>query len=186
MSQFQLYRQPAKIDSFNPRAEKHGESNVPAGDIKITVVGHSSMLDAFSKQLRPLLYRKPDLMGEQQPLLEGDELTALAMPNLKPLKLDEDYPGYKLEISAGLDFSKPISLIDVCLSDFTFAPENGGAVKLSFRASCHPDEETAGALCQLIQETPYISLVPPAPPQVAQMSSGGEGDTLDQQDRDAA
>lgn len=183
--QFQLSRQPAKIDSFNPRAEKHGDENVPAGDIKITVTGHSSMLDAFDPKLRPLLYRKPDLSGEQQALLEGDDLTALALPNLKPLQLDEDFPGYTLEISAGLDFSQPLVLSDVKLSNFKFAPENGGSLKVSLSAACHPDEEQAGVLCSLIQETPYISLQPPVAAAVAQMDLGGDGDTLDQQEGEA-
>lgn len=185
MSQFQLCRQVAKIDSFNPRAEKHGDENVPAGDIKFTTTGHSSMLDAFNRGLRPLLYRKADLVGEQQALLEGDDLTALAMPNLKPLRLDEDYPGYRLEISEGLEFSRPIVMDDVELSGFVFEPAEGGSVKISFRAACHPDEEISGALCQLIQESPYITLVPPAAVSAPQLPLGGDGDTLDQQDADA-
>lgn len=182
MSQLQLEKQACKIDSFNPRAERHGENKVPAGDLKITVSGHSSLMEQFVPGLRKILFRKPDLVGEQQSLIEGDDLTQVAHPNMKPIVLDEDWPGYRLELDGGLEFSQPLVLTEVTLSTFKLEAINGGAVKLSFSASSHPDEEQSGALCQLIQQERYIRLVPPAPAAQQQLPTGGDGDTLDAQD----
>ena len=159
--QFALTKHVAKIDSFNPRAEKHGDENVPAGDIKFSLKGHSSLLDLFDGSYRPFLFRKADLAGEQQPLLEGDTLTALAKPNLRPLSLDEDFPGYTLEISVGLELSKPLRLTDVELSGWKFEAIEGGSVGITFSATVHGDADDFGAICQQIQNTVEISLEPP-------------------------
>lgn len=157
----QLTNVQAKLASFNPRAEKHGDENVPAGDLKFELRTHSSVLDAFDKSFRPFLFRKPDLEGEQQPLLEGDTLTALAKPNLKPLTIDEKFTGYTLRISRGLEASDGLHLVDVEVSNFKIEPISGGSVSLTFSATVHPDADEAGELCSLIQEIVDITLEPP-------------------------
>lgn len=99
---FSLENQQAKIASFNPRAEKHGEENVPSGDLKLEVTCANAMLDHFDKGLRKMLYRKP-ASGEQTdlPLSDTDGLTQRKFPHLSPLKWDEDFPGYTLSIDSG-------------------------------------------------------------------------------------
>ena len=42
-----------------------------------------------------------------------------------------------------------------------FEAMDGGSVAITFRASLHPDGRTSGKLCQLVQETVEITLVPP-------------------------
>lgn len=159
---FQLQKHICKVDNFNPRAEKHGDSNVSAGDIRITTRAHSSVLDHFGPSYRPFLFRKPDVPGDQQPLIEGDTMTALDKPNLKPMQLDEDFPGYVLEIGTGLGIKKPMRLEEVELSNFKIEAMEGGSVTLSFTATCHPDKDQAGALCASIQNTYEVTLIPPA------------------------
>lgn len=110
---FSLTKHQTKIASFNPRAEKHGEENVTAGDIKVEATVHSSTLDLFDKKLRPMFFRKAEI-GEVE------------------------------------------------LSKFKFEPAEGGAVKVTFSASFHPDSALAGALCALIQDTVELTLTPPA------------------------
>lgn len=183
---FALQQQPSKIDSFTPRAEFEGDETVPAGSIKVSVSGHSSLLDNFFPGLRSILFRKPALQGEQPALFEGDELTQIAFPKLKPIKLDEKFPGYRAEIGEGLEASKPLVLTDCTLSNFSFDTISGGAIGISFSIACHPNTDQAGELCQLIQQEPYITLVPPtvvaqdSPQQ--QLDVGGDGDTLEQQE----
>jgi hypothetical protein len=161
---FNLTNQSVKILDFNPRMEKHGDENVLAGDLKVEASVHSSQLDHFDPQLRKFLYRKP-APGEQVELPLGgshDNLTALRVPKLAPFKWAEDFPGYKLEIESGLAIDEVLKLSDVELSNFTFEALDGGSVKLTFRASFHQDGRTSGKLCQLIQETVTISLMPPS------------------------
>jgi len=159
--QFALQNHQAKIASFNPRAEKHGDENVPAGDIKFEVKAHSSVLDLFDPSYRTFLFRKADLAGEQQPLLEGDKLTALAKPKLKPLSLEEDFPGYTLTIGSGLEAIEPLVLSDVELSSFKFEPIEGGSVGITFSATVHGDADDFGEICQQIQNLVDITLEPP-------------------------
>jgi len=158
---FNLTKHQAKIASFNPRAEKHGEENVTAGDIKLEATVHSSTLDLFDKKLRPMFFRKAEI-GEQQSLIEGDDLIGLRLPQVKSLNWDEDFPGYTIEIGSGLDIGKPLVIHEVELSKFKFEPAEGGAVKVTFSASFHPDAALAGALCALIQDTVELTLTPPS------------------------
>ncbi|MGO1069286.1 hypothetical protein [Lysobacter sp. CA199] len=159
---FSLEDMPAKVSSFNPRAEKHGDDNVPAGDIKFEVNAHSSILDHFHKGLRKFLFCKPRV-GDQPglPFKDNDDLTALNIPSLKPLRLDEDFTGYELQVTTGLETSERITLKGVKLSNFAFEAINGGAVKMSFSASAHPDDKQAGRLYLLIQNEVDITLIPP-------------------------
>lgn len=159
---FSLETHQAKIASYNPRAEKHGDENVPSGDLKIEVTCANSVLDHFDKSLRKMLYRKP-ASGEQTdlPLSNHDGLTQRKFPHLSPLKLDEDFPGYALSIDSGLGIKDALELADVELSNFVFEALDGGSVAITFRASFHPEPEESGALCSMIQETVEITLTPP-------------------------
>jgi hypothetical protein len=159
--QLTLTKHQAKLANYNPHVEKHGEDSVPAASLKIEITGHSSLLDAFDPSYRAFLFRKPDLVGEQQPLLKGDELTALAKPNLKPLRLDEEFPGYTLRISIGLEASEDIVLADAKLSNFVLEAINGGSVTITLTASTHPDEDQAGQLYTLQQQDIELTLEPP-------------------------
>lgn len=161
---FQLTEQKTKITSFTPRMEKHGDENVLAGTLKLETNVHSSVLDLFDKGFRKLLYRKP-APGEQTELpLDGhsDGLTARKLPHLAPLKWDEDFPGYKVEIQSGLALDEVLKLSDVEISDFVFEALDGGSCKVRFTASFQQDGRTSGKLCQLIQDEVELSLIPPA------------------------
>lgn len=61
---FELNDATAKVVNFNPRAERHGDENKLAGDLKLVVAVSSSVLDYFQKGLRQALYRKA-AQGEQ-------------------------------------------------------------------------------------------------------------------------
>src|SRR5687768_4780447 len=159
--QLNLQQHPAKLAVFTPHVEKHGDENKPAASLKVQVTGHSSLLDAFGKSYRPFLFREPAL-GEQTSLPLGDDkLTALAKPNLKPLVLDEEFPGYTLRIGVGLEASDDIVLADAKLSKFHIEAINGGSVTITFTASTHPDEEQAGQLYTLQQQEVELTLEPP-------------------------
>ena len=158
---FELKAHPCKIDNYNPRAEKHGDENVPAGTITLSTRVHSSVLDTFDPSYRRFLFRKAEAGGDQQPLLPGDDLTALAKPMLRPLQLDEDFPGYTIELSSGLGIAEPLRLTDAELSGFRFEAHSGGSVALKFSVSVHPDADEAGVLCNGIQNTVDVTLIPP-------------------------
>lgn len=160
---FQLAEEQAKITSFNPRAEKHGEENVPAGDIRVQVACPNTVLDHFGKGLRPTLYRKA-AAGESYTTDVRDvpeNLTQRTMPQLKPLRFEGDWPGYSATIVPGMGLTDPIELDDIKVSNFQLEPMDGGTVVVAFSMSCHPDEEQSGRLCSLIQNSVTLTLVPP-------------------------
>lgn len=158
---FELQRATAKIAAFNPRAEKHGEGNVTAVDIKLEVLAPNSALFAFDKDLCVALYR-PARPGDQQSLLGGGgALVAVRFPRLGQLSWDEEFPGYEIELERGLGLSYPLHIVDVTLKKFRFEAIEGGVVKITFNAVFHPDAEEAGAICKLIQEDVELTLIPP-------------------------
>ncbi|GAB3054328.1 hypothetical protein [Stenotrophomonas tumulicola] len=158
---FELNDAAAKVANFNPRAEKHGEENKLAGDLKCVAVVNSGVLDFFNKELRKALYRKAT-PGEQQDLIEGtDGLTAVKFPRLGSLSWAEEYPGYELIIGSGLGLSEPIAITDVTLKRFKFEPLEGGSLQVTFSAVFHPTSEEAGLLCALIQNEVSLTLVSP-------------------------
>ena len=160
--QFHLSKANAKITSLNPRAEKHGDDNVPACDVGFELNAHSSVLDYFDTSYRPFLFRDADQAGDQQTVLPGENLTALAKPKLKPLHLDEDFPGYTLRIGNGLDaVGKDMVLSGANLSSFKFKAIDGGSVEIRFSVACHPNADECGALYERIQEVVELTLEPP-------------------------
>lgn len=171
-----LNKATAKLSSFNPRAEKHGDENVPAGDLKFEVKVHSTVLDNFDHSYRPFLFRAADASGDQPGLLKGDDLTELSKPKLRALVLEEEFPGYTLRIGSGLDSIEPLVLTDAKLSNFTIKAINGGSVSLSFSAAVHPDSEVAGELCSLIQEEVELTL---EPPKAAAQQQAAQADFVD-------
>jgi hypothetical protein len=160
---FSLSQQQTKISAFTPRMEKHGDENVLAGTLKCETTMHNSVLDNFDKSLRKLLYRKP-AAGEQAdlPLGDSDGLTARKLPHLAPLKWDEDFPGYKIEIQSGLALDEVLKLDDVEIHGFAFEAMDGGSCTVRFSANFRQDGRTSGKLCQLIQDTVELSLIPPS------------------------
>jgi hypothetical protein len=158
---FGLDNAPAKIANVNPRAEKHGEDNKLAADIKIELQAHNSILDSFDEKLRKALFRKPG-KGEQQDMLDKDQLTAVQFPRVEGVSWQEEFPGYDLQISEGMGLAEPLFVSDVMLKKFRFEPLEGGSVNITFNVICHPDADEIGQLCTLIQSDVAITLTPPA------------------------
>jgi hypothetical protein len=163
---FRLQNQQVRIVNFNPRAEKHGEDNKLAGDLKVEVTLPNSVLDEFDKGLRQAIYRKP-AKGEQQDLIDPASLTSVQFPKIGALKWDEEFPGYDLEVFSGLGLSEPLILVDCTVRKFAFQPLEGGSVGVTFSVICHPDPAEAGQLCALIQSEADVTLTPPAKQELA-------------------
>lgn len=158
---FSLDNHQVRIANVNPRAEKHGDENKLATDIKIELKASNGVLDEFDQALRGALYRKPG-KGEQQDLIAGaDGLTAVKFPLLGAVAWEDEFTGYELEIPSGLGLTDPLILVDITLKKFRFEPLEGGSVSITFNAICHPDADECGQLCALIQEEVALTLTPP-------------------------
>lgn len=165
MTMFALEKQPAKLVAFTPGKNFHGEDKVAAGSLRLEVVCANDALDSFYPGLKSMLFRKRS--SDEPAPATGDlfpgELAARRMPHLQPLKWDEDFPGYELAVSAGLEASDAVCVIDAKLSKFVFEPLDGGSCRISFSAAAEMEApEDSGQLCWWIQDQVELTLTPPA------------------------
>jgi hypothetical protein len=161
---FTVDHQLARLANVNPRVEQHGEKKKGACDLKIELTAHNDALDALHPTLRPFLFRAADQSGDQPTLNfeSAKPLTALAMPRLKPLTLDEEWPGYSVTVGTALGKQKAIALEGCKLSNFRIEAIEGGSVKITFAVACHPTGPEIGKLSDLAVEGEIeITLTPP-------------------------
>ena len=159
--QFELTKHQTMIANVNSRKEKHGEENKLACDVKFRANANNNILDAFGKDFRTFLFRKP-AVGEQQ-TLEGiaDNLIGIKHPELAPQKLELELPGYELKIAAGMGLAEPIHIPAIDLKRFEIEPVEGGNVVLTFTGSFPATGELIGQLAELQQEQVEVTLEAP-------------------------
>lgn len=159
---FVLSEARAKCVSVNPRAEKHGDAPVVACDVNVTLDLHADSLNEFERGLSDFVFtssakRQRQIDGENAP--DGPELR---FKTLGPLKIEHECIGYSARITWGdLAGSVDLHLDEAKVHKFQAEPKEGGTVVLSFQIQAHPDTETIGLLCGLIQREVMISLTPP-------------------------
>lgn len=180
---FQLDKHDAKIKNLNLRMEKHGDQDVAAADFTINLKASALLLDTIDKKLRKVFFEKP-AKGEQQALpIDGNNLTALAIPYLREQKLDQKFDGYEVEFASLLEQIDPLFFADVKVTLLRAVFIEGDSVELSLKVSMNIEEEDDAPLLSVWRRGEIkLTLTPPE----QQMAPGGEGDTLDQQDAEAA
>lgn len=162
---FELTNQQAKLTSFNPRAEMHGEDPTPAADIKFETNVPAELLVLFDPTLRSFLYCKRD--GIEGGDLANQASRASEAPNLRypklggPLKWDMDIVGATLTIHHGLGGKSDLIIPGCKVNAFTLAPQEGGTCIIGFRVQCKPDEKQSGKLCFMVAESVEITIEPP-------------------------
>lgn len=159
---FELSKTKAKVVDFNPRAELHGNDGKLAGDIKFSVVLSADILAHFDPTLRSFLFHKR--AGVQDDLAnEAHDAPNLRFPQMTvPVKWEMELVGAELTIHHGLGGRSDIVLSGCKVNAFALEPKEGGSVIVGFRVQAPLDEKIAGKLCALIQESPEITIEPPA------------------------
>lgn len=160
---FQLDKHDADITNVNFRKESHGEDRVAAVDIKIETKASNLLLDSIDPELRKRFFKKPS-KGEQQPLpIDGNNLTALAMPMLAEQKIGHEYQGYEVSIAGLMDHIEPVFFADAKVKRLSFNPLEGGSIELSLTISTLIDEDDDAALLSAWRRGEVrLSLTPPA------------------------
>lgn len=174
---FELSNQAAKLISFSPNAECHGEDRKPVSYLKISANLSNDCLAFFSPSLKSAIYMRNDNASnvraqqpEQGDLVGGkpveatapsDGLTALRFPALNgPFKWDWEGVGYDIAIPYGVTGKADIALKGD-IDEFRLNCKEGGTVEVTFRATVHPTEEQNGRLCSLIQSQIEVTVTPP-------------------------
>ena len=176
---FQLDKHDAVLANLNLRKENHGDEKKAAADLKFTLAAPNTLLDSIDKALRQAFFRKPG-KGEQQALpIDGNNLVALNLPLLGEQKIATEYEAYEVEIASLLGHIEPLFFADAKVKKIAWLPIEGGSISMSLTVSVQiDDDDDAPLLAAWRRGEAKLSLVPPKQQAV--------GDTLDQQDADAA
>lgn len=162
---FNLENHPVDIKNHTPRKEIHGDRLVLASTLSCETICANTVLDEFDSALRPLLYRNASSDEAPQaeiPLEVTDGLTARRLPHVKPLVLDQKFPGYKLSLPSTIKQHDLIDVEKVDVSKIVFEALEGGSVRISFSLSFKVGWQNSGKLSFLIQETVDMTLTPPS------------------------
>ena len=161
----ELSRQVARFDSWNARANKHGDQRVPAGDLQLSIKASNTMLDQIDQTLRPMFYRRTNAATRQQADLPGTEMTdtpALATNRIHDVDIRYEIAGYALEIYRGIGDEPLIELRDVTVDKMSATLFEGGTIELSFRVKANEvDAVQSGALHMLLMQDIDIKLIAP-------------------------
>ena len=151
----------AKLTSVTPRTEKHGDEDVFAISLGLSITGANTMLDALSPSLRHALYMA--VPGRDQ--LPGVEPATplLRCKVVQEVKLGPSaFEGWTLAVDHGIDESEPITLGGCKVDKFVVLPSEGGTVELRFRiGSSDIDATEAGLLCSHLGQTVSFTLKAP-------------------------
>lgn len=153
----------AKLATFTARTEKHGEEDVAALTLGLSITGPNLLLDKVSETLRHAFYRVADdatdgLDGIDPPttVLRTKQLTG-ALPISVP-----EIKGGTLYVEWGI--GEDMVFADVTLKSWKAECFEGGTVTLSFKASTSDiDEEEAGHLFGKQGQMLMIRFEPPPP-----------------------
>lgn len=131
----------AKLSSLTPRVEKHGEENVPAVSLALTITGPNTLLDLLAPGLRDTLYKAVE---DQEELPGLEQATPLLRTRaLERIKLKvHDMEGYRLVVEHGIGDDTAIDLHDCKVDKWALEPFEGGSVELSFRVGTSDVDET--------------------------------------------
>lgn len=160
---FAVTAHETELAHLNTRTEKHGEENAPAADLKLVVTGPHSLIECFGEGLREFLFREPGVGEDKQTAMDlgGDKRTKVRYPKIKPVTLDDEFPGYTLILSPGLEVGEPLTFNGAKLKQFRFRAIDGGAVEVTFSAAVYPDEHQAGVLFGWQKKTLFLTLQRP-------------------------
>jgi len=162
---FELSQAKARLTSYTPRRELHGEDPKPAATLRFDVTLSADDLAMFSPTLRHSLYCKNENAQGQT-----DAVNALAAANdvrypeiSKPLAWKKEIIGAELRIDYGLGGDSDIILPMSDVDEFSIDAQPGGMVVVAIRIACHPDKTQSGNLAFMIGRDVEISLAPPSP-----------------------
>lgn len=157
-----------KLDNVNSRMQKHGEENVPALDLAITLTTINKVLDLIHHALRPTLFCAQGAQGRQPTQAEMDlpvdDLPNIRFPHLDyPVKYDSMLTGYTLTVDYGRGGEQNLRLKTCDIKTFKITPIEGGSVEVKFTVQCADgvDERVVGKLSMLQQSEISITLEGP-------------------------
>lgn len=169
---FQTDTVTAVLSSVNPRAEVHGDDQVPAVDFGLTFDSPNAVLEHFGPQLLPSLYAKAAARDAAPAAAQG-ELEAVAPVSVLPylrnptidsaIKVRFEGVGYAVRFDHGLGGESDIVFAGVKVNNVRLTAKEGGTVSVALRVQVtEPEADAIGRLCQRVGQEVTVSLTPPA------------------------
>lgn len=162
MLRLTLDKAKAFLQSLNLRVEKHGEANVPAADLDLSIPRSADVLAEFAPTLKAFIF---DENGPRD-LAEGIPIRDKHFRY--PLHRDEEMTGATVRVAYGV--GEPMVFADAKVSKFRITPHEGGAVVIECRVQCRPAPEDVAKLYGLQQAEIEVSLEPAELPKMAEAS----------------
>lgn len=149
----------ATLAGVTPRVEKHGDEDVPAVSLQISVEAANTLLDSIDPAIRQALYMA---VAGQDNLPGIDPATPVLRCNsFDQITLTQAYEGWKLEIDDSIDEDNPMTFGLCKVDKLRVDAKQGGSIVLKMRigtsdvgdvAAQAPltDEQIAAAACDAI------------------------------------
>jgi hypothetical protein len=165
---FSIQQQTATLAHLNVRAEKHGDEDVGAADLKISLTASNGILAEFHPVLRAAFYKAPETPPDQDEIFQSpaDALTVRKFGTLiETVRLKHEIRGAAVTIGFGLGGASDIKLETVDVDHFAAELLEGGSCNITFRVKCSPSSDQIARLYEVLGGEIDITVTPPVNPQ---------------------
>ena len=140
-----------KVAKVTPRKEIHGDENIQAISLRLSLTAANDLLDRLHPELRDMLFYDPPEVAAQL-ALEGVapvKKHRRCVAVVQPLKLDREHSGYTVTIAHGIDEESALELYGCTVNKFAVEAMEGGTVEVSWNVSSNRSitPELVGLLC---------------------------------------
>ena len=153
----------AALTAVTNRIEKHGDEDVPAVSLQISIEAANTLLDQIDPSIRHALYKAVE--GQDQ--LPGVEpaTPVLRCNSFDQITLTQAHEGWTLEIDGGIDEDEPMAFAGCKVDKFRVDAKQGGSIVLRLRiGTSDVDADRLGALAMHNGQSIWVRLMPPAKP----------------------
>lgn len=152
----------ATLAAVTNRTEKHGDDDVPAVSLQISIEAANTLLDCIDPNIRLALYKAVD--GQEQ--LPGIEpaTPVLRCNSFDQIALTQAHEGWTLEIDDSIDEDAPMRFGGVKVDKLRVDAKQGGSIVLRMRmGTSDVDADRLGALAMHNGQSIWIRLRAPDP-----------------------
>lgn len=152
----------AALTAVTNRTEKHGDEDVPAVSLQVSIEAANTLLDCIDPAIRQALYKAVE--GQEQ--LPGVEPSTpvLRCNSFGVIEIDRAHEGWRLEIDAGIDEDEPMTFVGCKVDKFRVEAKQGGSVVLRMRiGTSDVDADRLGALAMHNGQAIFMRLIAPTP-----------------------
>lgn len=152
----------AALTAVTNRTEKHGDEDVPAVSLQVSIEAANTLLDCIDPAIRQALYKAVE--GQDQ--LPGVEPSTpvLRCNSFGVLEIDRTHEGWTLEIDQGIDEAEPMTFSGCKCDKFKVEAKQGGSVVLRLRiGTSDVDADRLGALAMHNGQAIFMRLIAPKP-----------------------